>query len=98
MAAPASDSLGVSVIIGSNEQYAPWVELGTKPHKIRPRNARVLSFTGVGGPVFAQEVNHPGTRPTRMFGDALEASEGAIEGSVRALLDRIMLRVFGEAM
>jgi hypothetical protein len=32
-----------------------------------------------------------------MFGDALEASEGAIRASVQGLLDRIMARVFGGA-
>ncbi len=94
---PASGGVGVSVIIGSNEQYAPAVELGTKPHKIRAKNAKALAFQGASGKVFAREVNHPGTAPTRMFGDALDASEGAITASVRGLLDRIMERVFGGA-
>ena len=89
--------IGVSVVIGSNEQYAPWVEFGTKPHKIRARNAKVLAFQGAGGTVFRREVNHPGTRGARMFGDAMDASEGAVRGSVRGLIDRIMKRVFGGA-
>lgn len=92
-----SGSFGVSVVIGSNEQYAAYVEGGTKPHKIRPRNAKVLAFQGAGGTVFAREVNHPGTPAANMFGDALEASEGAIRASVQGLLDRIMARVFGGA-
>lgn len=92
-----SGSFGASVTIGSNEQYAPWVEFGTKPHKIRARNAKALAFPGAGGTVFAREVNHPGTKPANMFGDALDASEHAIKASVRALLDRIIKRVFGGA-
>lgn len=53
--------------------YAAAVELGTKPHVIRPRNKKALRFaTGnarlsgsprSGGPViFAKKVNHPGTK------------------------------------
>ncbi len=45
--------------------YAAFVSLGTRPHQIRPRNARVLAFPGgqLGGMVFAAVVNHPGTQP-----------------------------------
>lgn len=89
--------IGVSVLIGSNEQHAPWVELGTKPHKIRARNAKALAFQGSGGMVFRREVDHPGTKGARMFGDAMDASEGAVRGSVRGLVDQIMKRVFGGA-
>lgn len=54
--------------------YAAAVELGTKPHDIRPRRAKALRFapggsgrlsgsprTG-GAVVFARKVRHPGTR------------------------------------
>lgn len=92
---PASGGVGVSVVIGSNETYAPWVELGTKPHKIKARNAKALAFHGATGTVFAKEVNHPGTPAVRMFGDALDASEAAIRASVGGLLERIIARVFG---
>ena len=45
--------------------YAKFVSLGTRPHEIRPRNAKVLAFPGgqLGGMVFAAVVNHPGTQP-----------------------------------
>ena len=45
--------------------YAKFVSLGTRPHQIRPRNAKVLPFPGgqLGGMVFAAVVNHPGTQP-----------------------------------
>lgn len=53
--------------------YAGAVELGTRPHEIRPRNARVLAWGGqrtLGGRLrsgqrpdhFAMRVHHPGTR------------------------------------
>ena len=52
--------------------YAQFVEFGTRPHVIRPRNKKVLAWgaqrrlsgsarTG-SDMIFAHEVNHPGTR------------------------------------
>lgn len=40
---------------------------GTRPHKIRPRNAKVLRFKYRGRIVYAREVNHPGNKGTRWF-------------------------------
>lgn len=59
---------------GQNEiGYAAAVEFGTKPHTIRPRNAKVLAWGGprtLGGRIrkggkptrFARSVRHPGSR------------------------------------
>ncbi len=54
--------------------YAAYVELGTRPHIILPRRAKVLAWGGartLGGRLrkgarathFARRVRHPGTRP-----------------------------------
>lgn len=51
---------GLSATIGTNVEYAPAVEFGSKPHVIRPRNKRVLRFKVGGKFVFARAVNHPG--------------------------------------
>lgn len=40
-----------------------WVIGGTRPHEIRPRNARALSFEWRGEQVFFRRVQHPGTHP-----------------------------------
>jgi hypothetical protein len=54
---------GVALEFGSNVPYAGYVEEGTPPHIIQPRNASVLRFTMRGGEtVYARSVNHPGTR------------------------------------
>ncbi len=54
------------------KKYAVYVEFGTPPHIIRPKNAKALHWTQSGvGPrggkvktdVFAKVVHHPGTRP-----------------------------------
>jgi hypothetical protein len=43
--------------------YANFVDQGTKPHAIFPREARVLRWYGPSGaPVFSKFAQHPGTR------------------------------------
>lgn len=46
----------------SNVEYAPFVNDGTRPHVIRPKNARALRFVVGGQVVFAKVVHHPGAR------------------------------------
>jgi len=55
--------------------YASYVDEGTPPHQIRPRNARVLRFRVGGKTVFARVVNHPGTKPTKWFSGESEQSD-----------------------
>jgi len=40
--------------------YSVFVNFGTRPHKIRPKNKKALRWAGPGGFIFATEVNHPG--------------------------------------
>lgn len=52
--------------------YSLFVHEGTSPHEIVPVNARVLRFpTKAGTIVYAQKVDHPGTRPQPFLSDAL---------------------------
>ena len=55
--------------IGSNELYAPYVEFGTRAHKISVKNAKVLSD---GKNIFGKVVNHPGTAPQPHLQPAVE--------------------------
>jgi len=48
------------VTVGPAVPYAPYVEYGTKPHIIRPVNAKALAFEVGGTTVFAKLVRHPG--------------------------------------
>lgn len=57
--------------IGSDVFYAPYVNDGTAPHVIRPRNAQALRFRVGGRIVYARVVNHPGTRPNPFLDRAL---------------------------
>lgn len=68
---PRIFSLRGSVTVGSDVEYAAMVNDGTRPHVIRPRNARVLRFRVGGQVVFARVVNHPGTRARPFLDRAL---------------------------
>lgn len=56
--------------------YAQAVNDGTRPHVIRPRNARVLRFVVGGQVVYAKFVNHPGTRANPFLDRALREVVG----------------------
>jgi len=43
--------------------YAPFVELGTRPHVIFPKNKKALRFFKDGKEIFAKKVRHPGSKP-----------------------------------
>lgn len=56
-------TLRPQVTISVGVSYAEMVHDGTRPHIIRPRNARALRFMVGGRVVYARVVHHPGTRP-----------------------------------
>lgn len=78
-------------IVKAKANYAAFVELGTRPHVIRPRNKKMLSWPAskadarLSGPVrkggkrvFARKVNHPGTKPQPFL---LPGAKKAVEGA-----------------
>jgi hypothetical protein len=73
------DKLGGRV--GTNVVYAPYVEHGTRPHVIRPKNAKALRFSlqtgsklsnrqAIFSTIYAKSVNHPGTSAQPHLGPA----------------------------
>lgn len=68
---PRIFSLRGSVTVGSDLEYAGYVNDGTAPHVIRPRRRRALRFIVGGRVVFARRVNHPGTRANPFLDRAL---------------------------
>ncbi len=54
--------------------YLGWHHFNTEPHIIRPRRAKALRFQVNGRTVFAQRVQHPGTRGSRFLTRALAAA------------------------
>ena len=57
--------------VGSDVEYAPMVNDGTKPHIIRPKRAKALKFKMGGKTVYAKVVHHPGTRARPFLDRAL---------------------------
>lgn len=68
---PVIFSLRGRVVVGSDLEYARYVNDGTAPHRIRVRNARALRFTVGGRVVYARYVDHPGTRAQPFLDRAL---------------------------
>lgn len=88
-------------IVHATAGYAAYVELGTKPHVIRPRNKRVLAWsTGgtrlsgrptasarrSGKMAFARKVNHPGTKPHPYLVPAAKIALGRV--GVRRIIEQ----------
>jgi hypothetical protein len=63
---------GLVARIGTNVEYARYVEEGTPPHEIRPVNKRALFWPGAEHPVAV--VHHPGSHARPYLEPALEAA------------------------
>jgi hypothetical protein len=75
--------------IGHDLQVAPhalFVHWGTKPHKIKPKNKKMLRFPVGGKFAFAREVNHPGYRGDPWLAEQAAAAPKIFERRVNALL------------
>lgn len=56
--------------VTAHADYAAAVHEGTRPHVIRARRAKALSFIWHGERVFFRSVNHPGTRARPFLANA----------------------------
>lgn len=81
------DSIGIRVVGGTvvigpdmgKAPYAGFVEFGTAPHEIRPKNPNgVLRFQVGGQTVYARVVHHPGTRAAYYVARAFEQWLGSL--------------------
>jgi hypothetical protein len=68
---PGGDFQGV---INVRHPAALYVIGGTRPHVIRPVQAKALRFTVGGQVVYAKVVMHPGTKPNNFLREALRAA------------------------
>jgi hypothetical protein len=53
------------VAVGSNLRYAEAHHEGTRPHRIAPRDGRIMRFNVGGTVVYARRIDHPGTKPRK---------------------------------
>lgn len=62
----------LGIRIGSDVRHSYIHHEGTRPHVIRPRNAKALRWVAANGDIiFARSVRHPGTRANRYLSDSL---------------------------
>jgi hypothetical protein len=67
--------------------YAPFVEFGTAPHVILPKDKKALYWPGAEHPV--ARVNHPGTQPNDFMGRIVDASQEEIDATFGTALSQI---------
>ena len=84
---------GILGVIGTNLDYAPPVELGSKPHKIEARNAPALHFMVGGKSITVKSVNHPGSKGAFMFQRAFDANKAQIESGFEETVSRIIQEI-----
>lgn len=65
--------------------YAPFVEFGTRPHVILPKNKKALYWPGAAHPV--RKVNHPGSKPNRFMERIRDHSTAEINDTFKEALD-----------
>ncbi len=68
--------------------YARFVESGTRPHPIYPRNAQFLRFKVGDRIVLARKVNHPGTKPGLFIANAKKAAARDLVDSLATYTDQ----------
>jgi hypothetical protein len=71
--------------------YAPYVEFGTKPHVILPKDKKALFWPGADHPV--KRVNHPGTKPNDFLGRIVSASQSEIDATFIKALEMITAKI-----
>jgi len=67
--------------------YAPYVEFGTKPHTILPKDKQALYWPGAAHPV--RKVNHPGSKPNQFMERIIGESEHEIDAMFGTALTQI---------
>jgi hypothetical protein len=75
--------------------YAPFVEFGTKPHTILPKNAEALYWPGADHPV--KRVNHPGTKPNAFMERIVAAAQPDINTTFATALSQITAAIAAQA-
>ena len=68
--------------------YAAAVEYGTKPHVIRPKNAKAFKFKIGPDTIYAKQVKHPGTKAQPFFEPAIERLKKRFVNNLKVLINR----------
>lgn len=78
-----------------NSSYGLYVDQGTRPHVIVPKRSKFLAFQKNGEWVFAKRVQHPGTRPTHFFTDAVTEGQSFADAEMQRAMDKVVQFISG---
>ena len=72
------DGMGhnMTLYLAHGMKYGRFLEEGTAPHIIKPKNKKALSWHGASHPV--RQVNHPGTKAYPVLQDTLKANKSKL--------------------
>jgi hypothetical protein len=76
-------------VLDSTSEASVFLNDGTRPHEIVPRNAKALRFEVGGRVVFAAHAHHPGTDADPFFDHGVERAEEILDEELDAALGRI---------
>lgn len=79
------------VTIFTDLKWAKFVHDGTRPHIIRPKNRKALSFTWNGEKVIYKQVKHPGYGGRHDIPHAISKVEPRLEGLFKKACQRVDL-------
>lgn len=79
---------GYVVRVGA--EYGVFVDQGTRPHVILPKRKPFLAFQKDGRWIFTKRVNHPGTKPTFFFTNAVKDTESYANQEMDRAMDRVI--------
>lgn len=74
---------GTTVYLAHGSIIGLYMEEGTAPHVIRPKNKKALRFTVGGSTIFAKSVNHPGIKARPIVEPTVQTSLPSIKQQVR---------------
>lgn len=70
----------LTLFLSHGVKYGGYLEEGTPPHVIRPKNKKALFWSGAAHPV--KKVNHPGTKAYPIIEDTLRKNKDRLAGDI----------------
>ena len=86
---------GASGDVQLTAEHASFVKDGTPAHVITAKNAKALSFTIAGTPVFAKSVQHPGTKPNDFTVNGIKQGQQVLDAAAEASLAMLKAKIEG---
>jgi hypothetical protein len=75
---------------GPEAPYMKWINDGTPPHEIVPKNKKALAFHWNGKDMVLKKVQHPGIQPRHFMEDGLAAFAPRIKEKIEEAVDEAL--------